>query len=155
VKTLVFLFTILAALPAFAGVAAYSGESGEKVFIEAAPSLGKEAYLLKFEGPDSPWAGKVIQVKRTATSGGDERFAFDYDLELSDGVHKRTYQIVTEGGYGLIEGSRVRQIKLFYQGTPRMPNGLKLSHDRKLTEASQKINLLAEHKKSPFKPDVD
>lgn len=152
------IFTLLiafTALPAYAGVAAYSGDSGEKMFIEAAPALGKEIYLLKFEGPASDWAGKVIKVKRETTVRGDERFSFDYDLELSSGIQKKTYQIVTEGGHELIEGSRVKKVNVNYNGMPDHRKPLKLNQDRKLTEASQKINLAAEYKKSPYKPDPD
>jgi hypothetical protein len=154
-KTILAALFTFASLPAFAGVAAFSGDSGEKLFIEAAPSLGKDAYLLKFEGPKSPWAGKVIQVKRTTNGSGDERFSFEYDLELSAGVQKRTYTVVTDAGFELIEGSRVKKVELHYEGMPDKRKGLPLNQDRKLTEASQKINLLAQHKKSSFKPEVD
>lgn len=154
-KSLLALVFCLATVPAFAGVAAYSGDSGEKLFLESAPALGKEAYLLKFEGVDSPWNNKVILVKRKVDSRQDERFSFDYDLELSSGVQKKNYEIVTQAGFELIEGSRVKKIELHFQGTTKKVNSVKLNQDRKLTDASQKVDLVAAHKKAPFKPDVD
>lgn len=154
-KTIISFILALTSLPAFAGVAAYSGDSGEKMFIESAPSLGKEMFLLKFEGPESDWAGKVIKVKRQIIGSGDERFSFDYDLELSSGIQHKNYTIVTEGGYELIDGSRVKKVEIYYNGMADHRKGLKLNQDRKLTEASQKINLAAEYKKSPFKPDPE
>jgi hypothetical protein len=138
---------------AFAGVAAYSGESGEKLFIESAFSIGKRTYLIKFEGPESKWAGKVIETK-LEPGGNSERYSFDYDLVLSNGTHKRTYQIIVENGTALVKGSAVKRVQLFFpenQGEKPMT----LTHDKELTEASQKINLISEHKKSPFKPEVD
>lgn len=140
---------------AFAGVSAYSGDSGEKLYIESASALGKETYLLKFEGVESPWAGKVIQAKRTVNGSDKESFAFDYELELSSGVQKRTYQIVTDAGQELVKGSRVKKVELHYQDNAEANKSIKLNQDRKLTEASQKINLPSENKKSPFKPDVN
>jgi hypothetical protein len=154
-KSLILTSLVLFTSASFAGVAAFSGDAGEKMYIEAAPALGKEIYLLKFEGPASDWAGKVIKVKRELTSRGDERYSFEYDLELSSGVMKRTYNIVTEGGFELIEGSRVKKVDLYFNGMPDVRKPLKLNQDRRLTEASQKIGLAAEYKKSPFKPDPD
>jgi hypothetical protein len=154
-KHLILAIFVLFSGSSFAGVAAFSGDAGEKMFIEAAPALGKEIYLLKFEGPTSDWAGKVIKVKREITSRGDERYSFDYEVELSSGILKKTYNIVTEGGFELIEGSRVKKVEIYFNGMPDHRKPLKLNQDRRLTEASQKINLAAEYKKSPFKPDPD
>lgn len=154
-KSIIALALALIATPAFAGVIAFSGDAGEKLFIEDAPALGKDAALLKFEGPSSDWAGKVIKVKREKTIRNDDRYSFDYDLELSSGIQKKTYTMVTEAGYELTEGSRVKKISLFFNGMSDRNKPPKLNQDRKLTEASQKINLAAEYKKAPFKPDPD
>lgn len=154
-KHSIFALILLFSSSSFAGVAAFSGDAGEKMFIEAAPALGKDTYLLKFEGPTSDWAGKVIKVKKEVTSRGHDRYSFDYDLELSSGIQKRTYNMVTEGGFELIEGSRVKKVDLYFNGMSDHRKPLKLNQDRRLTEASQKIDLAAEYKKSPFKPDPD
>lgn len=55
--------TILS-VAAEASVVAFSGEGAEKLYIESASSLGKDVYLVKFEGIESPWAGKVIKTVR-------------------------------------------------------------------------------------------
>lgn len=154
-KSILVLVLSLVSFPVFAGVTAYSGDAGEKMFLEAAPALGKDAYLIKFEGVDSPWNDKVILVKRKIDSRQDERFSFDYDLELSSGIQKKNYEILTQAGFELIEGSRVKKVELHYQGTKARVASVKLNQDRKLTDASQKVDLVAAHKKAPFKPDVD
>ncbi len=154
-KSLVMTIVALISVPCLAGVIAYSGDAGEKMFIEAAPSLGKEVYLLKFEGPTSEWAGKVIKVKKEAGTDGMDRYSFEYDLELSTGIQKKTYGIASEKGYELIEGSRVKTIGLYYNGMPDHRKPLKFNQDRKLTAESQQIKLEAQFKKTPYKPDPE
>ncbi len=134
-----------------AGVEGYSGLSTEKLFIESASKLGKETYLVKFEGIESDWAGKVIKTTREKTSSG-ERFGFEYDLELSSGIQKRHYNILVEAGKTLKNGTMVRQIDLY---TPGTKDPMRLTYDEALTKTSQALNLAAEHGKAPFKPDVD
>ena len=134
-----------------AGVEGYSGLSSEKLFIESASKLGKETFLVKFEGIESDWSGKVIKTKREKTSRGD-RFGFEYDLELSSGIQKRHYNILVEAGKTMKNGSLVRQMDLY---TPGSKDPLKLTYDEALTKSSQELNLTAEHKKSPYTPEVD
>ncbi len=134
-----------------AGVAAFGGEAGEKLFIQDAPKLGKNAALVKFEGIESPWAGKVIRVDRTKLSGG-ERYAFEYDLGLSGPKQMRQWQIVVESGSKLVKGTQSRKMELYIQGKQ---GPTVVVHDMDLTAASQKLDLIAEHKKTPFKPEVD
>lgn len=141
-------------LLANAGVLVFNGMSSEKVTIEEAPKQGKDVAYLKMEGVESPWAGKVIKMKKTSHSSGD-RYAFEYDLELSSGIQKRTYQMVLDGGFELIAGSRVKKIKLFYQGMPDSRKPVELNYDKDDTKASQKLDLAGEYARAPFKPDVD
>lgn len=141
----------LGASSAIAGVEAYSGLSSEKLFIESASKLGKETFLVKFEGIESDWAEKVIATKREKTSRGD-RFGFEYDLELSSGIQKRHYNILVEAGKTMKNGSLVRQMDLY---TPGSKDPLRLTYDEALTKSSQGVNLAEQHKKSPYKPDVD
>lgn len=136
---------------AFAGVEGYSGLSSEKLFIESATKLGKETFLVKFEGIESDWSGKVIKTKREKTSRGD-RFGFEYDLELSSGIQKRHYNILVEAGKTLKNGTLVRQMDLY---TPGSKDPLRLTYDEALTKASQGVDLATEHGKSPYKPEVD
>ncbi len=143
------ILSFFLSLPSLAGVKAYTGPAAEKLFIE---ETGKEAFV-KFEGPESKWAGKVIRVKKESGPSRDS-YTFDYELELSDGKHKRSYQLVVESGYELVKGSRVRTVHLYFpEGDARKP--LKLNHDAELTKDSQKIGLSAEAKKHPFSPVVD
>jgi len=145
-KTLQLGFAILAfalALPAFAGVMAFEGMAGEKLFIESAPKLGKAVHFIKFEGVESPWANKVIKVEKE--SGRSQRYSFEYEMELSSGIKKRSYQIVV--------GNSETVLDLHFQGDSTSP--VKLTYDRALTKESQKIDLQAQYNKDPFKPEVD
>ena len=154
-KKLVFasISALLVHVPAVAGVLVYTGLSSEKLTIEDAPKVGKDVAMVKFEGVESPWADKVIQTKREGNPNGD-RYSFEYDLELSSGVKKRTYTLVVGAGYELKNGSRLKKIELFY---PDMPNHkpIELVYDEALSKSSQKADLIGQFKKSPFKPDVD
>lgn len=150
-SSFVFLLSCFVGGSAFAGVEGYSGLSSEKLFIESATKLGKETFLVKFEGIESDWSGKVIKTKREKTSRGD-RFGFEYDLELSSGIQKRHYNILVEAGKTLKNGTLVRQMDLY---TPGSKDPLRLTYDEALTKSSQGVNLAAEHGKSPYKPEVD
>jgi hypothetical protein len=150
-KTIVTIIALqLFTLTAFAGVKAYTGQAGEKLYIESAPKLGKKiTHLVKFEGTDSSWDGKVIAVEKD----NKDRYSFEYDLELSNGTHKRTYTIIVPAGSDLVNGSRVDRIELHTQDFKGKPVFFNYSAD--LTNSSQKVGLGDEHKKSPFKPEVD
>ena len=148
-----FVGSLLASSLCFAGTVVYTGPSNEKLTIEDVPKLGKKTALLKFDGFDSPWAGKVIQVEKESGSSGDSYF-FNYELELSSGKIKKRYQIVTSAGYELKNGSRVQKIKLYYQGMASANNPPTLDYDEKLSKSSLP-SLLPQHEKTPFKPDVD
>lgn len=152
IKAILFSLLIFSG-QSYAGVIAYSGDAGEKLYIESAPLLGKDAYLVKLEGVSSDWSGKIIKLKKE--SGFDDRYSFDYSYELSGGIQHRTYNMITSAGFELIDGTRVKKIEVAYKGMSDLRSGLKLNHDRKLTEASQNINLAAEYKKSPYKPDPE
>lgn len=135
-----------------ASVIAFTGEGSEKLFIESASQLGKDVYIVKFEGIDSPWAGKAIKTTREVRHNG-ERYGFTYDLELSSGVQQRSYNILVEAGKTMKNGSLVRQMDLYHpkagQKAPR------LVYDEALSKQSQKLGLVAEFQKTPYKPEVD
>ncbi len=156
IKNRLFTFTFIAltsvATMTTAQVAVFTGESGEKLFIQNTPDLGKETALVKFEGvPQSKWQNKVIQVKKTTSSAGAS-YSFDYDLVLSNGTHKRTYTLAAESGSKLIKGTQAKKIELYIQDTNKP---VELFHDLDLTKSSQSVDFKADFKKSPFKPDVD
>lgn len=134
-----------------AGVAVFVGEAGEKLFIQDAPKLGPTKSLIKFEGIESPWAGKVIQVERAKASGG-ERYSFEYDLGLSGPKQMRHYQVVVESGSKLVKGTMAKKMELYVQGKK---GATVVVHDMDMTAASQKVDLVAEQKKAPFVPEVD
>ncbi len=135
-------------LSAIAGVEAYSGTGGQILLIEEGD---KSAYFVKFSGVKSPWENKVIKTKRDATTGN--HYKFDYKLELSSGVHDRTYTLVTEEGQTLVAGSIVKRVKLWNQENAR--DGVAFTWDKELTAKSQDVKLAEDFKKKPFAPDVD
>lgn len=144
-------FAVLGPAVGFAGIAVYTGDSGEKLFIQDAPSAGSNVAMIKFEGIESPWAGKVIQVDRSKSARGD-RYGFEYDLGISGPKQMRHYEIVVESGSKMLNGTSAKTVDLYVQGK-RGP--IKMVHDREQTMASQKLDLVAERKKSPFTPEVD
>lgn len=151
-KTLMLGFaTFFFAATVMAGVESFSGTAAEKLFIESAPKLGKEVYLIKFEGVESAWANQVIKTTRTKASSG-YRYGFEYDLELSSGIQKRHYNMLVESGQTLKNGSLVKQIELYMTGSK---DPKRLTYDEALTKTSQTIQLAAEFKKKPFAPEVD
>ena len=140
---------IISPFSAFAGLSAYSGTAGEKVFIE---SGDKESAFMKIDGVKSPWAGKVIKVEKV-TAGSSYRYSFDYTIELSTGKIKRTYTPIVADGETLVKGSVVPKIRLYYTGVTK--DGIKLNWDETLTNSSQSMNLAAQYKKAPFTPEID
>lgn len=134
---------------AFAGVSAYSGTSGEKVFIE---STEKETAYVKIEGLKSAWAGQVFKVKKQSASSGD-RYSFDYEIELSSGKVKKSYTPIVFNGETLVKGTIVKKMILYVPGGEK--NGTSLNWDEDLTKSSQKIDLQGAFKAKPFSPEVD
>lgn len=152
-KSIIILFSIISNYVAYSDVVAYKSEGEKKLFIESAPQLGKNTYLLKFEGFQSPWSNKVIKTL-SRLEGKSTRYYFSYDLELSSGLEKRDYVIVVE----LLEktlqsGSLVKQIELHFPGVDKNPP--KLIYDDALSNKSQKIDLAHQYKLEPFRPEVD
>ncbi len=144
-----FAMTLLSlSFSAFSGVEAYSGTAGQTLLIEEGD---KGTYFVKFTGVKSPWENKVIKAKKDATTGN--HYQFGYKLELSNGVHDRTYNIVTEDGQTLVAGSIVKKVRLWTQESGR--DGVSFTWDKELTVKSQEVKLAEENKKKPFTPDVD
>ena len=134
---------------ALAGVSAFTGTSGEKVFIESAD---KEMSFIKIEGLKSAWTDKVFKTKKESSQSGD-KYSFDYEIELSDGKLTRTYTPVVFDGETLVQGTVVKKIKLYVSGGPK--GGTSMAWNEALTNSSQNIDLAKQFKKSPFVPEVD
>ena len=145
VSTLAFVAT------ASAGVSAYTGSSGEKLFIEQAPNMGAGAHVIKFEGPASAWAGKPI-VTELQERPSANRYVINYEKKVGSRMKKQEYQIIVDDGFELHEGSRVKKVQLWFPEGKGKPVILK--QDQALTTASQSIGLAAESAKAPFKPQV-
>ena len=147
-----FLYGVISFLfitSSYAGVEAYSTASIQKLFIESAPSLGKDVYLIKFSGVESTWKDKLIKT----TLSSSNHYEFNYEIELSSGVKVRTYQMVTQEGQTLSEGSLVKKVRLW---TPQNPkDGVVFIWDKALTNGSQNLNLLKTYLTEKFKPVVD
>jgi hypothetical protein len=151
-----FSVAVLLATPFYAvqaEVTAYSGKGSAKLYMEAAPELGKDVYLLKFEGISSSWAGKVIRTEQVKAPSAT-RYTFEYEVELSSGKQTKDYSIVVEAGKEQIKGSAVPRVKLYYPHD-KADDPVVLHQDEALTEKSKSMDLAAEYKKSPFKPEVD
>jgi hypothetical protein len=124
----------------------------QKLFIEAAPSLGEDAFIVKFSGVGiSPWNDKPILTRKNTTTS--QNYVFEYDIELSSGKKSRSFRILTNEGLSLQQGSMVKRVKLYSPKIDR--KGLEFFWDRKLTEESQSLGLLEEYKKKPSKPGDD
>jgi hypothetical protein len=96
-------------------------------------------------------AKKVIKVTKSTAATGD-RYNFDYVLELSDGKHPKSWQILVESGSKMIKGTDSKRIEIYVQGSKKP---IEVFHDLELTKSFQKLNLKAEYKKKPFTPEVD
>lgn len=151
-KLFVICFILVLSVFSFAGVAVYTGTSGEIVYLESSAKLAKNTFLIKIEGIDSKWSGHVFQVKQYSLASG-ERYSFDYEEELSTGKRSLTYEIIVADGTELVKGTQVKKIKLFYQEAKGKP--ISLTWNSEKTELSQKINLFSDFKKNPYKPQVD
>lgn len=145
-----FLFlSLIFSIRVFAGVSAYTGTSGQKLFIEEGD---KDTFFIKFTGVKSAWENMVIKTTRTGKPDS-YRYAFQYILELSSGKHDRTFTIVVDERPTLVAGTIVPQVSLHNQENPR--DGMKLTWDKELTDKSQEIKLAEEFKKKPYFPEVD
>ena len=100
----------------------------------------------------SPWENKVIKTTRTGREDS-YRFGFEYKEELSSGIKVKEYQIVTDERPTLVNGSIVKQIKLWTQENAR--DGVTLTWNSTLTDSSQELKLADEYKKKPFSPEVE
>jgi hypothetical protein len=155
IGTWAFIIATFAALwpvMAHADVVAYSAPGNKHVFVESAPQIGAKSYLIKFTGITSPWADKVVKVEQTTTPSGS-RYSFDYEIELSSGKIKRTYQILLDGEGTLVSGTIVPTVELYYSGGPR--DGVEFAQDAALTQSSQNIGLAQQYQTAPYSPVVE
>ncbi len=107
-KFFISLMTLFFSTSLLAGVAAYSGTAGQKLFVEDG---GKDTFFVKFTGLKSPWENKVIKTTRTGRQDG-YRYAFDYQYELSSGIQHKTYSLLVDARPTLVSGSIVPQVTL-------------------------------------------
>lgn len=146
------LFVGLFSISAQSLTLALASNSGAELIIDSAPNLGKQVHLLKFSGIKSKWADKAFQVK-LEQGRSDERYSFDYTLDLSSGKQPRTYNILVENGKTLIGGSLVRKFELY------LPEGNNKAYEfyesPELAKKEKATDLEKIYKKSPFKPEVD
>ena len=147
-----FLFLSFFAINAFAGIEAFSTSSAQKLFLEEGMKSEADVYYVKFTGVKGEWSDKVFNVKKTKRNSDQYTYSFDYKLVLSNGSHDRTYQLITDEGFELVNGTRVRRIKLW---TPEFGrDGIVFVFDKDLTEKSQKLSLEEQGKKKAFVPEV-
>ncbi len=137
---------------AFSGTEAFLSPSQQKLFIEEGMKSEKDVFYVKFTGVKSAWNEKVFKVKKTARSSELAIFSFDYKLELSSGIQERTYQLVTEEGKALVNGSMVKRVKLWNPEFGR--DGIEFIFDTDLTKSSQDLKLEEAGKKKPFVPEI-
>ena len=138
----VFCSILGAANLAVADVRAFSGESGAKLYIQHAPALAADAYIVKFEGRPSAWAGKPIKVQRQERPSST-RYVFEYEEKRGSRMKKLEYQMILGEGW-----------ELYYPEAPPHEKPLRFHRDEKLTEQSRKVDLVGEYKRSPYLPVV-
>ena len=93
-----------------------------------------------------------FKVNWILSGGGEDRYSFDYTVELTGGKKKKSYQILVGEGQVLVNGSVVKQERLF---CPGIEKGVLVHGDQALTGSSQNLNLSQTFKKKPFAPSVD
>ena len=127
-----------------AGISAWSGDAGEKLWVQDAPKLGANAAILKIEGVQSTWAGKFIRVEKSKTSTGD-RYSFDH------GRKNEKYFALVEMSPTAVQGTSTRRMELYL---PKQKDPLVLKHDVALTKESQSTDLVSEFAKTPYTPEM-
>ena len=136
----------IVSVSASAGMIAFSGDAGEKLWIQDAPKLGTDAAIMKFEGIESDWQGKLLKVEKSNHSNG-VRYHFDYKR----GSKTLSYVPVVETGKTMIAGTITRRIELYI---PKHKDPIVLKHDLDLTKSSQSTDLVGDFAKSPFTPNM-
>ena len=148
-RTLILTGFVMVSATAMANVTAYT-DGSVKLYVDV---KSDDTAYLKIDGAKSPWDGKVIKTKRTRKASGDERFAFDYFLELSSGKVKKTYVPVVSGDKTLVNGTIVKTVELHYPSGPR--EGVNLKEDAGLAGSVKSLDLETEYKAHPFSPQLD
>jgi hypothetical protein len=140
---------VLTVSEASAGVKVFKGESGEKLYIESTNK--PETFLVKLVGATTDWAGKVIQTRLTKGENHDI-YTIDYEKKTGIGKGPKEYQMVVIDGLTLASGSIVKTASVYFPGGD-YNHPLKMKYDETLTDAGQNVDLGADYKKAPFKPD--
>ncbi|CAN5447047.1 hypothetical protein BH10BDE1_BH10BDE1_06650 [soil metagenome] len=130
----------------FAGMMVFTGDAGEKLWIQDAPKLGADVAIMKIEGVESEWQGKLIRVVKSNSTTGD-RYHFDY----KHGSKTRQYFPIVEAGKTLVAGTITRQVELY---APKIRNPMILKYNSELTKSSV-VDLPAEFSKTPYTPKID
>ena len=123
---------------------ALKGSAGQELFVDSYEKGGKDAFLVKFSGVKSKWANQVILTKRVG-SQTSESYSFEYELELSDGIHKRTFVMLVQSGTTLDSGSVVRRFELSIPESLQHP--VLLLENSSLGEKSKNLDLAGEYLK--------
>ncbi len=131
----------------FASIIVFTGDAGEKLWIQNAPKLGPDAAVIKIEGIETDWQGKLIRVEKSNHQSGD-RYHFDYKR----GSKKLSYYPIVETSKTLISGTITRRMEVYVP--PRKKDPIILKHDIGLTKDSQSLDLIGEFAKNPYKPII-
>ena len=137
----------LTATSASAGMIAFTGDAGEKLWIQDAPKLGVDSAIMKFEGIESEWSGKLLKVEKSTHSNG-----FRYHFDYKRGSKTRSYYPIVEIGRTMIAGTITRRIELYI---PKHKGPVVLKHDVELTKSSQSTDLVADFAKTPYAPKIE
>jgi len=153
-KYFILSFVALALFPAsaHAGVLVLKGTGGETVRVQDAKDIGPDVHLMKIENAGSAWDGKVFAVTKRTVNGQD-RYSFDYTIELSSGPITRTYQIMDQSGGAMVKGTSVDSYKMYLPW--QADDAVDLVQDPDLTAAYDRAPMAESYAKTPFTPTVE
>lgn len=125
----------------------FKGLDGLVVYLAKAPTLGKDAYLVKIEGVDNDWADKVFKVEKESSADG-ARYILSYEIELSSGIQQKNYYLLTPTSGVLYKGSYLDAYQLYLPGYRNEPFIIRLDPDA----SDNSAELLESYQKVPFSP---
>lgn len=143
---------LAASSAAQAAIYILKGKGGETITLESAPELGADMYLIKIDGADTVWSGKVFAVKKKVY-GESDRYGFDYTVDLSSGPQAKSYQVLVETDGTLQNGSIADTYDLYVPEVKGVP--LEFVQDLAASHAYEKGSLGTIYKQQPFKPVVE
>lgn len=114
VVAMVLFFGFVAFSPYPAYALELEGAGDVSVSLVSAPELGDAAYLLRIDGVESAWAGRVFKVYKRGREGRT-RYGFPYDLVPGSGVRgSRYYEVLVETGKVMRDGNLLRSYELHF-----------------------------------------